>query len=130
MTFYQQQFLAIRAAIYPDDYLGVRLRQAQAFMQAHYAEPLTLAAVAAAACFSPSHFRRLFRRYYGRAPQQYLREVRVAQARRLLRGGLPVAAACTAVGFESPASFTALFRRATGYSPSAFQRLTATEKSF
>ena len=132
MTFYYQQFLAIRAAVYPESeaYLLARLRRAQAFMQAHYAEPLTLEEVAAAACFSPSHFRRLFRRYYGRAPQQYLREVRVGRARELLRAGWPVATTCAAVGFESPSSFTALFRRATGYAPADFGRLAGGEKSF
>jgi AraC-like DNA-binding protein len=46
-----------------------------------------------------------------------LKEVRVAEAKRLLQKGVPIRHVCYAVGFESVPSFTRLYRSITGNTP-------------
>ena len=48
------------------------LLRARDLADARYAEPLTVADLAAAARLSPAHFSREFRRAFGESPHQYL----------------------------------------------------------
>jgi len=58
-----------------------------------------------------------FARRYGLPPQAWLRNWRVARARALLRGGLPLAAAAQAVGFADQAHLTRVFKQIYGSTP-------------
>lgn len=72
---------------------------------------------------SPSHLIRKFSACVGISPGQYLTQVRIHFAKRLLRSGsisLEMVAACT--GFSSASYFGKVFRRMTGMSPSAYIR--------
>ncbi|MEZ4992983.1 MAG: AraC family transcriptional regulator [Saprospiraceae bacterium] len=89
-------------------------------METHYPEQISLDDLAASACLSRYHFTRLFKRTYGRTPFQVLSDIRVREAKRLLKKGIPVRNVCWAVGFESVQSFSHLFKRLTGKTPSAF----------
>lgn len=98
------------------------LRRARDHADRHFADPLTLADLAAVACLSKYHFLRLFRATYGQTPAAYLSERRVERAQDLLRtSNLTVTEVCHAVGFTSLGSFSARFREITGETPSAFQ---------
>ncbi|MUL40583.1 helix-turn-helix transcriptional regulator [Streptomonospora sp. PA3] len=100
------------------------LRRARDVLDRDYAQPLDVAALAAAAGYSPYHFVRIFRLAYGQTPGAYLRRRRIERAQRLLaRPGARVTEVCHAVGFSSLGSFSAAFRRQTGVSPSRFQEL-------
>jgi len=92
------------------------------FIERHYAEPLTVSALARRARLSPFHFIRTFREATGLTPHQYLRDRRLDRAKHLLQTTpMPVTEICEAVGFRSLGSFSTLFRRATGQSPRAFR---------
>jgi AraC family transcriptional regulator len=54
------------------------------FMEAHLERSLDLAMIAEAAGISPSHFARRFRATVGKAPHQYLIQIRIDRAKRLL----------------------------------------------
>lgn len=96
--------------------------EVRAYIDRHYAKPLTVAHLAHRAGRSPFHFIRAFRAECGLTPHQYLRERRLARARELLvTTPLPVTEICDAVGFQSLGSFSALFRRLTGESPAAYR---------
>ncbi len=98
------------------------LRAVIAFIDCHYAKPLTVASMARRARLSPFHFIRAFRLATGLTPHQYLRERRLDRARHLLSTTpMPVTEVCQAVGFTSLGSFSTLFRRATGQSPAAYR---------
>jgi AraC-like DNA-binding protein len=56
------------------------------------------------------------------APYQYLREIRVSNAKQYLKEGMAVAETCYSVGFDSITSFTGLFKKMTGFTPYAFQK--------
>ena len=105
----------------PGDVL-VHLRRARDLADRHYAEPLDLDALAAAAGLSKYHFLRLFRATYGRTPAAYLSERRIERAQDLLRAtNLTVTEVCHAVGFTSLGSFSSRFRAVVGESPKDFQ---------
>ncbi len=105
----------------PGDVL-VHLRRARDHVDAHYAEPHDLAALAEVAGLSKYHFQRLFKATYGLSPAAYLSQRRVERAQDLLRAtNLTVTEVCHAVGFSSLGSFSARFRELVGETPSAFQ---------
>jgi AraC-like DNA-binding protein len=91
-------------------------------MDAEYAAPLDVPALAKAAFMSPSHFSRRFRAVYGETPYGYLMTRRVERAKALLRrGDLSVTEVCVAVGCTSLGSFSARFTQLVGVSPSAYR---------
>jgi AraC-like DNA-binding protein len=62
------------------------------------------------------HFRRMFQEATGLAPHQYLLNLRLNHAKRLL-GTLPVAEVAARVGFPDPLYFSRLFKRKVGVAP-------------
>jgi AraC-like DNA-binding protein len=71
---------------------------------------------------SRAHFLRSFTEVFGRTPHDYLTEVRLDQAKRLLARGGSVTEACFDVGFSSLGSFSRLFARRVGVAPRDWQR--------
>ncbi|MGV2864485.1 AraC family transcriptional regulator [Achromobacter sp. AGC39] len=63
-----------------------------------------------------------FARRYGLPPQAWLRNWRVARARVLLRGGVPLAQAAQAVGFADQAHLTRVFKQVYGSTPGVLVR--------
>lgn len=106
---------------YPRQYLYHRVVRAKLYIDKAFASDIDLANIAGEACFSKFHFIRLFKTMYGRTPHQYLINVRVENANRLLASGETVAKACYSVGFDSITSFTGLFKRRVGLTPAAYQ---------
>jgi AraC-like DNA-binding protein len=90
-------------------------------MDRFYAEPLDVPTMAAKAFMSPSHFSRELREAYGETPYSYLMTRRIERAMTLLRGGMSVTDACTAVGATSLGSFSSTFTRLVGETPSAYR---------
>jgi AraC-like DNA-binding protein len=98
------------------------LLRARDLIDARYAEPLEVAAMARAAHASPAHFARAFRRAFGETPHRYLLTRRLERAAALLRGtDHPVARVCAEVGLSSVGSFTTSFRRSYGTTPGAYR---------
>lgn len=88
----------------------------------HFADPLTVADLAAVAGLSPAHFSREFRRVFGESPHQYLLTRRLERAAALLRNtDRPVTEICHLVGLSSLGSFTSSFRRIHGSSPTEYR---------
>jgi AraC-like DNA-binding protein len=105
----------------PDELLA-HLRRARDLADLHYAEPLDLDRLAAAAGVSKWHFLRCFSETYGRTPAAYLTERRIERAQDLLRAtNLTVTEVCMLVGYSSLGSFSSKFRKLVGVSPSEYQ---------
>ncbi|MGB8327817.1 MAG: bifunctional helix-turn-helix domain-containing protein/methylated-DNA--[protein]-cysteine S-methyltransferase [Steroidobacteraceae bacterium] len=77
-----------------------RIARAIAFVDSHYREQPRLAALARAAGLSPFHFNRLFRRWAGVTPKQYLACVTGRAAALALRAETPVLEAAYSVGLS------------------------------
>ena len=98
------------------------LLRAKDAIDAGYARPLDVAALAQVAHLSPAHFSREFRRAFGETPHQYLLTRRLERAAALLRTtDRSVADVCLSVGLSSIGSFTTSFGRAYGLSPTAYR---------
>ncbi|MGQ0600942.1 MAG: AraC family transcriptional regulator [Anaerolineales bacterium] len=107
------------------------VRQARAFMDEHFAEPLDLDVICREAHFSRYHFIRLFRSAFGVTPHQYLTQKRIEKAKQLLAADqLNVTDVCLAVGFQSLGSFSTLFQRNVGRSPQQFRLLMFARRKF
>ena len=122
MTFYIRRVKELTDDVYPREDLTKRVIAAKQFIDRHFDEPIDLDALAREACLSKYHFLRVFKRYYGQTPHQYLVDVRVAKAKTLLRGGANVLEACTRVGYQSVTSFSTRFKSVTGSAPSEVQK--------
>lgn len=95
-----------------------RLKPAIAFIEQGYSGRLLLQEVAGAAGLSLFHFCRLFKRVMNRTVQQFVQEVRLREARRLLRDtDLPMAELSERVGYCNPNYFARVFREHTGTTP-------------
>lgn len=98
------------------------LLRAKDLVDARYAEPLDVDALAAAARLSRAHFSREFRKAFGETPHRYLLTRRLERAAALLRStDRSVADICLTVGLVSVGSFTTSFGRAYGLSPTAYR---------
>jgi len=98
------------------------LLRAKDLIDARYAEPLDVAAIAAAAHLSPAHFSREFRRAFGEPPHRYLLTRRLERAAALLRStDRSVAEICFDVGLRSVGSFTTSFGQIHGMTPTAYR---------
>lgn len=79
-----------------------RIARAIHFIDAHFREQPRLATIAASAGLSEFHFNRLFRRWAGVTPRQYLAFVTARAARGALAGATSVLEAAYAVGLSGP----------------------------
>ena len=112
---------AVRTTTVPEELL-VHLRRARDLADRHYAEPLDLDALAAAASVSKFHFTRCFAATYGETPMRYLTRRRIERAQDLLRSAnLTVTEVCMLVGFSSLGSFSSRFRELVGESPTQYR---------
>ncbi|MDD3334351.1 MAG: AraC family transcriptional regulator [Eubacteriales bacterium] len=96
---------------------------ALSIMRRDYAEPLTVAGIAAQLHVQPTYLHRLFREHTAYTMGEHLQRIRVQQAQRLLlhtKDALPEVAA--AVGISSPQHFAQLFKRIVGISPAEYRR--------
>ena len=99
------------------------VKRMQGFIEAHLAEPVTLAQLARAACYSPWHAARLFKEYTGRAPFVYLRQHRLsAAATKLCSAPRKVIDVAFDFVFDSHEGFTRAFTRQFGVSPRQFRK--------
>ncbi|MCE3228965.1 MAG: transcriptional regulator, AraC family [Bacteroidota bacterium] len=108
--------------MYPHEYMVSQVISAKKFMMNNYATVIRLDEISDAACFSRFHFIRLFKKFYGITPNQFLAELRIAKAKEFLKQGKSVSETCFMVGFDSETTFAALFKKTVGRSPSKFKK--------
>ncbi len=97
--------------------------RARAYIESHLGEQLTLQDLSRVACMSRFHLARRFRHGTGTSPMQYLHQLRIQQAKHLLRlSGRSLSQIAVELGFFDQSHFTRCFRRATGTTPGAYAR--------
>ncbi|HYG11968.1 MAG TPA: AraC family transcriptional regulator [Pyrinomonadaceae bacterium] len=102
---------------------GHKLRQITNWMAEHLTEEFSFERLATQAGLSRFHFQRLFKAAVGVAPSRYHIDLRMSEARRLLRETkMSVIDVALEVGYANPSHFARLFRRETGLSPSDYRR--------
>lgn len=96
------------------------VRRVRDFIQANYADNVSLDDLSACSGLSPFHLLRTFRRAIGMPPHAYLRQIRVEQAKQLLAVGTPIAEAAAAAGFVDQSHLNRLFKKILGMTPGAY----------
>jgi AraC-like DNA-binding protein len=98
------------------------VRRAIEYIEAHAAEPITLADIARAAGVTGRALQFAFRRHHGMTPMAYLRQVRLDSAHRELLSADPTRASVAQIaarhGFPSANRFTSWYRASYGVPPS------------
>lgn len=99
-----------------------RLLAAKAYIEEHFAEPITLATLARLSDMSVTNFRREWKRAYGESAMQYRDSVRLHHARLLLECGYySVSEIAKRCGFEDVSYFVRFFRKKTGVTPGVYK---------
>lgn len=94
------------------------IRRAMAWIREHFAEHLSIEAMATVAGMSISVFHRRFKAVNGLSPLQYQKQVRLHDARRrLLSEQAEAATVAYAVGYESASQFSREYKRLFGAPP-------------
>jgi AraC-like DNA-binding protein len=102
---------------------GDAIERARDLIRQRFAEPLSLAGIAAEVGVGRTTLAVEFKRRFGVSPMAYLRSIRIEHARVLLSAeGLPPKAAAGRVGFSSIHHFTRTFARLVGMPPGAYRR--------
>ncbi|MGB5428675.1 helix-turn-helix domain-containing protein [Eudoraea sp.] len=122
MTFYEKELIKIRSIVYSNKgqintVIGIRN-----YIETNYDVDLNLDLLSHIQFVSKYHLLRLFKKYYGLTPRQYLMDKRIEKSKENLINGMTITETCFAVGFESLGSFSTLFKTKTGKSPSEFQK--------
>jgi len=121
MTFYRDEVARLDKTLYPHDDLTKQIKAAKLYIDTHFSDEINLDKIAGKALVSKFHLIRVFKRYYGRTPHQYLQEVRIEMAKKILLKGKSIDEVCNSIGFKSKTSFISLFKKMTGVTPLAYQ---------
>lgn len=98
------------------------VNQAVQFIKQHYPDPITLTTMAQALYISPYYLHRIFSRVLGMTPAEYVRQVRLETAQRLLKeSNMRVTDVAGSVGFLNRAHFATAFRTRMGMSPTMYR---------
>ncbi|WP_283674251.1 AraC family transcriptional regulator [Butyricicoccus sp. Marseille-Q5471] len=105
----------------PADSTDQTINEAALYMEEHFMEPLRVETLAAGNNLSVPYFIRQFRKVHGSTPHEYLTNVRLTHAKRLLlTTKLSVIEISAAVGFKSSTNFIRFFKSETGLTPLQF----------
>ncbi len=92
------------------------------YVHLHFDQDIRLRDIARFCGCSESYISHLFNRHMHVNLSQFVNQVRVARARRMLAEGAGVIRTAGAVGFSDPNYFSSVFRRITGLTPTGYAR--------
>ena len=100
-----------------------RIQLAINYINDNYNQNITIEQLAQISNLSKFHFSRLFKKYLGVSPYQYLANKRIENAKMYLKNShLSVTEIAFEVGFSNLSTFARLFTKVTGISPTSFRR--------
>ena len=97
------------------------IQKVQKYLEVHYSENITLKDIADEVCLERSYLGRLFREESGMTVMGYLKNVRIAHAKKLLLHGMTPGIVAQKTGFGDPAYFAKSFKQVTGISPAKYR---------
>lgn len=100
------------------------LKSVITYIQKHYSEKIYIGELAKLMNFNEQYFSRFFKKTVGKTPVEYINEVRIREAARLLANTsesvLEIAEQC---GFGNVGHFIDIFKRYTGYKPLEYRNM-------
>lgn len=106
-----------------------QIREIQYFIGENYETKISLASLAKQFSFSENYLCALFKRYTGQVLQEFIRNVRLGNACRLLEDGHSVQDVSTMVGFSDYSYFIKVFRLHIGQTPRSYLEKASEESS-
>ena len=101
------------------------VRRARSFIENHYSEPITVADIAAHLRLERTYVYRLFMQCLGMPPSDYLRDVRLSAAAKMLENeSISIRTAAEHAGFDNLSYFYRRFRERFGMSPKQYREQT------
>lgn len=97
-----------------------RVKSVRDYLKSHYAENVSLSELASIADLSRFYLLRIFRNQMGVPPHEYQTQVRITQARKLLRKGHSILDTAFETGFFDQSHFSRNFKRITGRTPGQY----------
>ena len=94
-----------------------------AFLEQHYAQPITLNALSGIAHLNKYSLVRLFTRCKGITPYRYLETIRISEAKKLLQQGMEPAQVAQQTGFADQSHFSNYFSKFIGLTPGMYQSI-------
>lgn len=109
---------------FPQSAAPLQVRQAEAYIEANWDQPLTIEALTLVTGVSARSLFHTFRKARGYSPMDFVKRIRLDQARKMLSdgSGASVTAVAFACGFGNLGHFATYYRLAFGESPSATLR--------
>ena len=99
------------------------VQQIRRFLLEHYAENIRLDTLSQQFSVSKYHLQRVFKKYIGQSPLEFLTGVRMTRAKELLRTtDMPVGDIAYAVGMENASYFVSKFRTLEDITPHKYRR--------
>jgi AraC-like DNA-binding protein len=102
---------------------GEKMQAVREYIAAHFARDISIDELSTLTGLSRFHLIRAFRRAYGLPPHAYANQLRLIEAKRLLRGGRSPAEVALAVGFYDQSHLNKQFKRAFSLTPASFAAL-------
>lgn len=130
MTFYQREIDRIKSKHFANKGQVETVIGTRHYINNNFGTDLNLNQLSHIRLTSKFHLLRLFKRYYGQTPKQYLTDKRIEKAKEFLLKGMNVTEACFACGFETPSSFSTLFKNRVGLTPTQFQKEQLSQSRF
>lgn len=98
------------------------ISKAMDYIGKHFSENITLQALAKEVSLNPSYLSRVFKQVTGKSFKEYLNNVRIEEAKRLIRyTDYPLLDIAIAVGYDSQSYFSQIFKKETGLTPNQFR---------
>jgi len=97
--------------------------RAREYLENNWREEFNIDSIAKAACLSPSHLVRLFKKHTGMTPYSYYQEIKVSRLKEALRDkNVSISQAFFSCGFEYPGNFARFFKEQVGMTPSQYRK--------
>lgn len=110
------------------DTMDREMKAACDYLEDNYAKSITLGELSEVTGLSKYHFLRQFTRQRGISPYNYVLNIRIGKAKKLLEGGASPAEAAYRTGFCDQSHFTKFFKRFIGLTPGYFKKICRKEK--
>ncbi|RKN85227.1 AraC family transcriptional regulator [Paenibacillus ginsengarvi] len=102
----------------------LRAEKIRSYIDSHYFEPLTAVDIASKLGISTRHVNNIYKERYDMTPMQYLTEVRIRVAQKLLaESGKDIISICFEVGYDSVSTFYRCFKAVAKSSPKTYREL-------
>ena len=120
LTYLMTHHASERPMVHPVKSVHVAVQRTCDYLRSYYADDISLEELAAIANLSRFHFCRVFRKTVGISPSVYQTQLRIAQARKLLAQGLPIATVANMTGFYDQSHLGWHFKRLVGTTPGKY----------